>query len=94
MQQNLQMIPPPSVRQDESILGQLIYGVRYIDLRVGFYPSKDKQWWANHGVVRMQPLHGVLSDIKAFMGNTDEIVILDIQNFPAGRSRARIDPGT
>ncbi|XP_034232763.1 PI-PLC X domain-containing protein 1-like isoform X1 [Thrips palmi] len=73
-----------TVTQDESILGQLIYGVRYIDLRVGFYSSKDKQWWANHGVVRMQPLQGVLSDIKAFVGNTDEIVILDVQNFPAG----------
>lgn len=73
-----------TVTQDESILGQLIYGVRYIDLRVGFYSTKDVQWWANHGPVRMTPLHAVLSDIKAFLGNTNEIVILDIQNFPAG----------
>lgn len=73
-----------TVTQDESILGQLIYGVRYIDLRVGFYPSKDVQWWANHGPVRMQPLVGVLHDVKAFLANTNEIVILDIQNFPAG----------
>lgn len=73
-----------SVTQDESILGQLIYGVRYIDLRVGYYPRSKTQWWANHGPVRVYPLLTVFHDIKAFLSYTNEIVILDVQNFPVG----------
>ncbi|EEB10038.1 conserved hypothetical protein [Pediculus humanus corporis] len=70
--------------QDETVLAQLIYGIRYIDLRVGYYSGNNEQWWANHGVVRIHPLRIVLNDIKTFINNTNEIVILDVQEFPVG----------
>ncbi|KAK6625146.1 hypothetical protein RUM43_005437 [Polyplax serrata] len=73
-----------SITQDESILAQLIYGARYIDLRVGYYGANNEPWWANHGVVRIHPLRVVLKDIREFLKNTNEIVILDVQEFPVG----------
>jgi len=70
--------------QDVDVLAQLIYGVRYLDIRVGHYPNTDSVWWANHGVYRSVPMQNVMSQVKTFLDNTNEIVIFDIQEFPVG----------
>ncbi|XP_066589301.1 PI-PLC X domain-containing protein 1-like [Prorops nasuta] len=70
--------------QDVDILAQLIYGVRYLDIRVGYYPDRNIVWWANHGVFRAVPLEIVVNHVKTFLDNTEEIVIFDIQEFPVG----------
>lgn len=75
-----------SITQDEDVLGQLIYGARYIDLRVGYYSSNREPWWGNHGVVRLHPIRVIFNDLKEFLNNTQEIVILDIQEFPVGKT--------
>lgn len=62
----------------------MIYGARYIDLRVGYYDSNREPWWGNHGVVKLHPLRVIFNDIREFLNNTKEIVILDIQEFPVG----------
>ena len=72
--------------QDEDILGQLIYGARYLDIRVGYYASQEIEWWGSHGVVAVVPFQTVINDVKTFLNNTDEIVIFDVQEFPVGKS--------
>ncbi|KAK9498981.1 hypothetical protein O3M35_003508 [Rhynocoris fuscipes] len=67
--------------QDETVLEQLIHGARYLDFRIGYYKGT---WWLNHGVFQVQPLEHVLDDVKEFLDNTKEIVIIDIHAFPAG----------
>lgn len=70
--------------QDIDVLAQLIYGVRYLDIRVGHYPLTNEIWWANHGVVPLIPLKVVIEQVKEFLDNTEEIVIFDVQEFPIG----------
>ncbi|XP_043284812.1 uncharacterized protein [Venturia canescens] len=72
------------ITQDEDVLSQLIYGVRYLDIRVGRYPGIQDLWWINHGFFSVHPLRLVIDDVKTFLDNTQEIVIFDVQEFPVG----------
>ncbi|XP_025270505.1 PI-PLC X domain-containing protein 1 isoform X1 [Camponotus floridanus] len=72
------------ITQDVDVLAQLIYGVRYLDIRVGHYPNTNSIWWANHGVFKSVPMQNVVNQVKTFLDNTNEIVIFDIQEFPVG----------
>ncbi|KAL6422788.1 hypothetical protein ACFW04_010766 [Cataglyphis niger] len=72
------------ITQDVDVLAQLIYGVRYLDIRVGHYPNTNSIWWANHGVFKSVPMQNVVNQVKTFLNNTNEIVIFDIQEFPVG----------
>lgn len=73
-----------TVTQDDDILSQLLHGIRYLDIRVGYYRSNTDKFWANHGISRMNPLAEVLQQVKEFIDATNEIVILDFQEFPVG----------
>ncbi|XP_026670201.1 PI-PLC X domain-containing protein 1-like [Ceratina calcarata] len=78
-------IPKYAVTQDLDILGQLIHGVRYLDIRVGHYPGTKEKWWTNHGpFYRSVSLKTVVDQIKTFLDNTEEVVIMDIHEFPIG----------
>ncbi|XP_012537184.1 PI-PLC X domain-containing protein 1 isoform X2 [Monomorium pharaonis] len=72
------------ITQDVDVLAQLIYGVRYLDIRVGHYPNTNSVWWANHGVFKSVPMQTVVNQVKTFLDNTNEIVIFDVQEFPVG----------
>ncbi|XP_034941497.1 PI-PLC X domain-containing protein 1-like [Chelonus insularis] len=79
--------PQPSVEQrytetqDRDIFDQLISGARYLDIRPAWY---DGEYWVNHGTYKMQLLDNVIYDVKEFMENTEEIVILGFKQFPVG----------
>ncbi|XP_074111827.1 uncharacterized protein LOC141535666 isoform X2 [Cotesia typhae] len=68
-----------SVTQDTTILDQLISGARYLDLRPCKYYS---DYWICHSLYYMQPFEIVIRDVKEFMDNTNEIVILSFKEFP------------
>ncbi|XP_057329984.1 PI-PLC X domain-containing protein 2-like [Microplitis mediator] len=70
-----------TVTQDRSVLDQLISGARYLDIRPCIH---DNEYWVCHGTFKMQPLDQILQDIKEFMKNTDEIVIVSFKEFPLG----------
>ncbi|XP_032685578.1 PI-PLC X domain-containing protein 1-like isoform X2 [Odontomachus brunneus] len=72
------------ITQDVDVLAQLIHGVRYLDIRVGYYPNSSPVWWANHGMFKAVPMQNVVNQVKTFLDNTDEIVIFDVQEFPVG----------
>lgn len=78
-----------SVTQEENIQLQLVFGARYLDLRVAFYNTTPELWWINHGVVRFHPLTEVLSAVRTFVDNTNEIVVLDMHEFPVGFGKRR-----
>ncbi|XP_055611301.1 PI-PLC X domain-containing protein 1-like [Uranotaenia lowii] len=73
-----------SLTQDDDIRNQLLQGVRYIDLRVGYYKTSNQEFWANHGISKMHPLKTILNQIKDYALETREIIIVDIQEFPVG----------
>ncbi|XP_043466499.1 PI-PLC X domain-containing protein 1-like [Leptopilina heterotoma] len=68
------------ITQDEDVLGQLIYGARYLDIRVCYRPNRKIKWWGCHELDTV-PLQTIINDVKIFLNNTNEIVIFDVQEF-------------
>lgn len=73
-----------AVTQDDDIHHQLMHGIRYLDLRVGHYRKFDHAFYIVHSVIKFQPLIEVLEAVKSFVEETNEIVIIDFQEFPVG----------
>ncbi|KAK0072260.1 hypothetical protein PV326_000241, partial [Microctonus aethiopoides] len=69
-----------TVTQDRDVLEQLISGVRYLDIRPAFYG----EYWINHGSYKMNPMKNTIDDIKEFLNNTEEIIILSFKEFSRG----------
>lgn len=61
-----------------------MHGVRYLDIRIGYYRATQPQFWVNHGITRQQTLENVLQQVRDFVEDTNEIVIFDVQEFPVG----------
>lgn len=61
-----------------------MHGVRYLDIRIGYYRATQPHFWVNHGITRQQTLKNVLQQVRDFVEDTDEIVIFDVQEFPVG----------
>ncbi|XP_035223128.1 PI-PLC X domain-containing protein 1-like [Stegodyphus dumicola] len=79
--------------QDESIFNQLIYGLRYFDLRIG-YSSHREEYYINHGILMTKhSVKSILDEVLQFISATKEIVILDFHNFPSGFTRDSIHYG-
>lgn len=73
--------------QDRSIWAQLVHGIRYLDFRIAyyeFYPNIEDRYWLNHNLIRVRALLPLLREIRTFMDNTKEVVILDAHHFPIG----------
>ncbi|CAG0912539.1 unnamed protein product [Notodromas monacha] len=82
-----------AMTQEEDILNQLMLGIRYLDLRIGYYSTATPNstasdpvdfFWLNHDFLKINKLRPALRAIKKFISNTQEIVILDIHRFPVG----------
>ncbi|KAH7646622.1 hypothetical protein HUG17_2160 [Dermatophagoides farinae] len=75
--------------QDESVWNQLIYGIRFLDLRLAYdneqKNERDRVWIA-HGMVKVDILLvDVLEQVLAFLLSThQEIIILDFHRFEDG----------
>ena len=70
-----------SINQDEDVWSQLLYGIRYLDLRVGYYKTTPEKFWVVHDFVKMNPLYEVVNDIRRFLTSTKELVILDFHRY-------------
>lgn len=81
---NETLVTKYTLTQDDDITSQLLHGLRYLDIRVGYYRRGEPQFWANHGISRQQPLDQVLRNIYDFVTETNEIVVVDFQEFPVG----------
>lgn len=77
--------------QDRDVWSQLVHGIRYLDLRIGYYPSIPNgtalddesndgisRFWINHDVIRITPLSAVIKDVRNFLDAArGEVVIMD-----------------
>ncbi|XP_012232583.1 PI-PLC X domain-containing protein 3 isoform X2 [Linepithema humile] len=83
--------------QDRDVWTQLVHGIRYLDIRVGYYPSISNgttfdeegnnvsRFWVNHDILRMTPLSEILRDVRNFLDAArGEVVIMDFHRFPVG----------
>lgn len=84
----LQMINKYQMNQDENIFSQLVYGIRYFDLRVGYSKLKQRKetYWVYHDIFRTDvPINDVFEQIKRFLDLTShEIIIMDFHRFTVG----------
>lgn len=68
--------------QEQTILQQLAFGIRSLDLRVGFI---DGIFWIVHDTFKAQvPVEAVLKQVRSFVKMTGEIVVLDFHRFTIG----------
>ncbi|XP_043256247.1 PI-PLC X domain-containing protein 1-like isoform X1 [Colletes gigas] len=83
--------------QDRDVWTQLVHGIRYLDIRVGYYPSNPNgttnaeennqisRFWVNHDIFRITPLSAVIKDVRNFLNVArGEVVIMDFHRFPVG----------
>ena len=70
--------------QEEDISNQLVTGIRYLDIRVAYYPTTPELFWVNHDIIRIRPLTSVLDSVLSFVQKYKEIVIMDFHRFPVG----------
>lgn len=59
---------------------QLVSGSRYLDIRPCKINGPEK-YWVCHGSFPIRPLNGIIYDIKDFLTNTHEIVIVSFKEF-------------
>lgn len=73
-----------SITQDDNVYTQLLNGIRYLDLRIGYYRDSDEEFYINHGITKQKPLSTIIEQIKKFVTATNEIVIVGFKEFPIG----------
>ncbi|GAB0098208.1 uncharacterized protein DMENIID0001_139190 [Sergentomyia squamirostris] len=75
--------------QDFDVWTQLVFGVRYLDVSIGYHSSKvlEQKFWIVADNIMVSPLHKLLQDVRHFVQITKEVVILDFGDFPLGFSR-------
>lgn len=77
-----------AITQDESIYNQLVYGIRYLDIRVGYYnlSGLTENLWVVHDLYRTElTLRSAVEQVKEFLkAAPKEIVILDFHRFVNG----------
>ncbi|XP_037709640.1 PI-PLC X domain-containing protein 1 [Drosophila subpulchrella] len=73
-----------ALTQDEDIRGQLMHGVRYLDIRVGYYRNSPDPFFIYHGITKQRPLQEVINQVRDFVHETNEIVIFGLKEFPVG----------
>lgn len=81
--------------QDRDVWTQLVHGIRYLDIRVGYYTSLTNgttdddtltsRFWVYHDIIRLTSLSAIIKDVRNFLNVArGEIVIMDFHRFPVG----------
>ena len=84
----LQMINKYQLNQDDCVFDQLVFGARYLDLRVGYAKVKQRseRLWIYHDIFRTEvSLEELLQQVRRFLELTShELVIMDFHRFTVG----------
>lgn len=84
----LQIISKYQINQEESIFNQLVYGIRYLDLRVGHSRVKQRpeEFWIYHDIFRTDvSVEEVFEQVARFLELTShEIIVMDFHRFTVG----------
>lgn len=73
-----------ALTQDDTILGQLYQGARYLDIRPAYYKYLPYKWYVNHAITIQHPLELVMEQVVQFVNETGEPVIFGLKEFPIG----------
>uniref|UniRef100_A0A336KCN0 CSON007042 protein n=1 Tax=Culicoides sonorensis TaxID=179676 RepID=A0A336KCN0_CULSO len=71
--------------QNLNIWQQMVFGVRYFDLSIGYYQNGNntsKDFWVMNGSLKVTPLLNVLRTIRKFVVFSHEPIFLDFYDFP------------
>uniref|UniRef100_A0A9I3FHB5 Phosphatidylinositol-specific phospholipase C X domain-containing protein n=1 Tax=Anopheles epiroticus TaxID=199890 RepID=A0A9I3FHB5_9DIPT len=73
-------------RQSLDVWSQLVFGVRYLDFSIGYYPSHNgtRNFWIMNEHFRVASVRPILQDIRRFVILSEETVFLDFRRFPLG----------
>ncbi|CAG2111728.1 unnamed protein product, partial [Medioppia subpectinata] len=76
------------IAHDESLYNQMVYGIRYLDMRVGYHnvSETDDKLWIVHGLFRTDhTLRSAAEQVRDFLkAAPKEIVIFDFHRFVTG----------
>jgi len=67
--------------QEENLLNQMMWGVRFMDIRVGHYPYTEERFWLVHDIIKTHPMKEGIEDVKTFLRNTREVIVWENNNF-------------
>ncbi|KAH8302873.1 hypothetical protein KR044_011452, partial [Drosophila immigrans] len=76
--------------QHFDVWSQLVLGIRYLDLSVGAFRAIDNrksnadEFWVVNEHQFVNPLTGILRDVRRFVELSKEVVVLDFSSFPLG----------
>ena len=73
----LNVINKFSVNQNEGVYNQLLFGIRYLDIRVSYYENTPEKFWVVHDFIKRNPLFEVINDVQKFLKASNDIVIMD-----------------
>ncbi|XP_066250278.1 PI-PLC X domain-containing protein 1-like [Euwallacea similis] len=69
------------LNQDQSVWRQLVYGIRYLDLRIGFVPEGG--FYIYHDHVKVTKIEPILEEIRKFAELApQEVIFVDFHRFP------------
>lgn len=75
------------ITQEETVWKQLVYGIRYLDLRVAYQntdSSSEKLYITHSAFVTDISVKEIIRQVKNFLLSTNEIVIMDFHRFVNG----------
>lgn len=70
--------------QDDDIWSQLIHGIRYFDIRLHYKHSNNPSHanvFISQGTSISNQISSLIDDVKRFIADTHEIIVLDFKNF-------------
>jgi len=67
--------------QEEDLLNQLLWGVRFLDIRVGYYHTLEEKFWLVHGIIKTHPMSEGLEQVKEFLRSSRDVIVFEINGF-------------
>ncbi|TMW43162.1 hypothetical protein DOY81_011759, partial [Sarcophaga bullata] len=79
-----------AISQYFDVWSQLVFGIRYLDLSIGYKPvdlydtQNPENFWIVNENMFINQLRFILKDVRRFVTISGEVVILDFSSFPIG----------
>ncbi|XP_023320825.1 uncharacterized protein LOC111695659 isoform X2 [Eurytemora carolleeae] len=67
--------------QEEDIQNQLVWGARFLDIRVGYYPTLEDTFWLVHGIIKTHPMQEGIRQVQEYLRSSKDIVVWETNKF-------------
>jgi len=75
------LVTSATFAQEENLLSQLLWGVRFLDIRIGYYPTTEEKFWLVHGIIKAHPLKEGIQAVQRFLQISRDIMVWEINTF-------------